>query len=55
MLRPVAIRGVDDLKEENSARNLLKRGAEGVHELVRQLVDEAHRVGDNRMCATWKA
>ena len=55
VLRPVAIRGVDDLKEEISTRNLLKRGAEGVHELVRQLVNEAHRIGDNRMCATWKA
>ena len=55
VLSPVTVGGVDDLKEEVGARNLLKRGAEGVHELVRQLVNEAHRIGDNRMCATWKA
>ena len=55
VLGPVTIRGVDDLKEEISARNLFQGGAEGVNELMWQLVNEAHRVGDNRMCATWKA
>jgi hypothetical protein len=55
VLGPVTIRGVDDLKEEISARNLFQGGAEGVNELMWQLVNEAHRIGDNRMCATRKA
>ena len=55
MLSPVAIRGVDDLKEEIGACNLFQRGAEGVNELMWQLVNEAHRIGDDRMCAARKA
>jgi hypothetical protein len=52
MLGPVAVRGVYDLKEQIGACNLFKCGAEGVNELMWQLVNEAHRVGDDRMCAT---
>jgi hypothetical protein len=55
VLSPVTVRGVDDLKEEICACNLFKCGAEGINELMWQLVNEAHRVGDDRMCATWKA
>ena len=47
MLRRVPVRDVDDLEQHVGAVDLLERRAEGVDELVRQLVDEAHRVGDD--------
>ena len=43
--------GVDDLEQDVGARDLLERGAERVDQLVRQLVDEAHRVGDDHRLA----
>jgi hypothetical protein len=55
MFGPVAVRGVDDLKEEIGACNLFQRGAEGVNQLMWQLVNEAHRIGDDRMRPTRKA
>ena len=36
---------IDHLEQHVGAIDLLERGAEGIHELVRQLVDEAHGVG----------
>jgi hypothetical protein len=47
VLGEVAVRGVDDLHEHVGARDFLQRGSEGVYELVGQLVDETHRVGDD--------
>ena len=55
VLGPVAVRGVNDLKEEIGACNLFQRGSEGVNELMWQLVNEAHCIGDDRMRATRKA
>ena len=40
--------GVDDLDEHVGPGHLLERRAERVDELVGQLVDEAHGVGDDR-------
>ena len=41
----VGIGGIDDLEQQIGAHHLLERGAEGVDEVVRQLVDEADRIG----------
>ena len=42
------VRGIDDLDQHVGAGDLLERGAERVDQLVGQLVDEAHGVGDDR-------
>ena len=48
MLLEVAVRRVDDLDQDVGAVDLLEGRPEGVHELVRQLVDEPDGVGDDR-------
>jgi hypothetical protein len=47
VLGEMAVRGVDDLYEHVGARDFFEGRPEGIHELVGQLVDEAHRVGDD--------
>ena len=47
VLAGVGVRAVDDLDEDVGPGDLLERGPEGLDELVRQLVDEAHRVGQD--------
>ena len=44
----VVVGGVDDLDQHVGPVDLLERRPEGVDELVRQLVDEAHGVGHDR-------
>ena len=41
----VGVGGIDDLEQQIGAHHLLERGAEGVDEVVGQLVDEADRIG----------
>ena len=48
MLLDVRIGGIDDLDEDVGPVDLLERRPERVDELVRQLVDEPDRVGDDR-------
>ena len=48
VLSQVRIRGIDDLDQDIGPVDLLERRPERVDELVRELVDEAHRVGDDR-------
>ena len=55
MLGVVRIRGVDDLDQHVGPVDLLERRPERVDELVRQLVDEPHRVGDDRRLALAEA
>ena len=43
----VRIRGVHHLEQQIGAQHLLQRGAEGVDQVVGQLVDEAHRIGQD--------
>ena len=38
--------GVDDVEEETRGLGLVERRAEGAHEAVRQVLDEAHGVRD---------
>ena len=47
VLGRVRVRGVDDLEQDVRAHDLLERRPERIDQLVRQLVDEAHRVGDD--------
>ena len=51
VLLEVAVRGVDDLDQHVGPVDLLERRPERVDQLVRQLVDEAHGVGDDRRLA----
>ena len=55
MLAQVRIRRIDDLDEDVGAVDLLEGRPEGVDELVGQLVDEPHRVGDDRGLAIAEA
>ena len=48
VLGDVRIGGVDDLEQDVGPVDLLERRPERVDELVRQLVDEPDRVGDDR-------
>ena len=48
VLLEVRVGGVDDLDQDVGPVDLLERRPERVDELVRQLVDEAHGVGDDR-------
>ena len=43
--------GIHDVDEEVRQRGLLQRGAEALHEIVRQLADEADRVGQQHLLA----
>ena len=51
VLVEVRVRGVDDLDQDVGPVDLLERRPERVDQLVRQLVDEAHGVGDDRRLA----
>ena len=51
VLVDVGVGGVDDLDQHVGPVDLLERRPERVDELVRQLVDEADRVGDDRRLA----
>ena len=51
----MAVRRVHDLQQDIRPAHFLERGAEGVHELVGQLVDEAHGVGQDGRLAIAKA
>ncbi len=51
VLLEVRVRGVDDLEQDVGPIDLLERRPESVDQLVRQLVDEADRVGDDRRLA----
>ena len=43
----VRIGGVDDLEQQVGAHHLLEGGSEGIDEVVRELVDESHGIGDD--------
>ena len=45
-LLPPDVRNVDDMQEEVRFSHFLERRSEGRHEMVRQLADEANRVGE---------
>ena len=51
----MGVGGVHHLDQDVRAGDLLQRGAEGVDELVRELVDEAHGVGHDRRLAVARA
>ena len=51
MLGHMGIRGVDHLDQDVGAIDLLERGPEGLHELVRELVDEPDGVRHDRRLA----
>ena len=48
VLMGVLVGAVHHLQQQVGTGDLLERGAEGGDELVGQLVDEAHRVGEQR-------
>ena len=43
---PLRVGHVDDVKQQIGILQLLQRGLEGLHQLVGELADEAHRVGE---------
>ena len=49
LLLPLRVGHVDDVEQQVRVLQLLQRGLEGLYQLVGQLADESHRVGDHHV------
>lgn len=49
LLLPLGVGHVDDVEQQVRVLQLLQRGLEGLHQLVGQLADKAHGVGDHHV------
>ena len=55
MLRRVTVGHIHHLEQHVRPGDLFEGGPEGIDQLVRQLVDEAHRVGHDHLLAVAQA
>ena len=55
LLRVPRVGGVHDVEQQVGVGELLERRAERVHEVRRQVADEAHRVGDDHLAVAREA
>ena len=49
LLLPLGVGHVDDVEQQVCVLQLFQRGLEGLHQLVGQLADKAHGVGDHHV------